>query len=238
MEQKKSSKGLKVLVVVLVLILLGAFGFIYYGYDKYNDLKLDNKNLNSKYDNVNKKLDEENSKKDRNNNLDKKYILHNPNGKHDQLEYNIYAISDSAQVLAYNGEIYLVTNYEDTIVNEWVDNCLSEAKFKDNKYTCKIGEGDESSEYLIEKTGIKETEIYAASVTNNLSAAEPTIYNFIIYNDGKTMTYKNGKIDEVFKSYKVKNVQVYCAEKLETNCKWGYKLLLTDGTTKELTTLE
>ncbi len=164
--------------------------------------------------------------------------MRNPNGMYDELEYNIYAISDSAQIIAYEGKIYLVTNYDDAIVNEWVNSCLSEAKFKDNEYICKIGEGEESSKYLIEKTGIKETDIYAASVSDNLSAGEPTIYNFVIYKDGKTVTYKNGKIEEVFKSYKVKNVQVYCVEKLETNCKWGYKLLLDDGTTKELATLE
>ena len=238
MEEKKSNRGLKVLIVVLIMIILGATGVIYCGYNKYRNLENDNKNLSSKYDSISKELNEVNNKKNQSNNLEKRYILNNPNGKHDELEYNIYAISDSAQIIAYEGEIYLVNNYEDAIVNEWINSCLNEAKFKDNKYTCKIGEGDESSTYLIEKTGIKETEIYAASVTNNLSAQAPMIYNFIIYSDGKAVTYKNGKAEEVFKSYKVKNVQVYCAEKLETSCKWGYKLLLTDGTTKELTTLE
>ncbi len=238
MEEKKSNRGLKALIVVLIMIILGAAGVIYCGYNKYRNLENDNKNLSSKYDSISKELNEVNNKKNQSNNLEKRYILNNSNGKHDELEYNIYAISDSAQMIAYEGEIYLVTNYEDAIVNEWINSCLNEAKFKDNKYTCKIGEGDESSTYLIEKTGIKETEIYAASVTNNLSAQAPMIYNFIIYSDGKTVTYKNGKAEEVFKSYKVKNVQVYCAEKLETSCKWGYKLLLTDGTTKELTTLE
>lgn len=64
-ENKKKGTGLKVLVVILILLLIGAFGFMYYGYTKYMELKDDNTNLNSKYEDLQK--DFEKSKQDEKN---------------------------------------------------------------------------------------------------------------------------------------------------------------------------
>ena len=60
MEKKK--KGSIILIVVLIIFLLGAFGVIYYGYTKYDELNNKYEELNDKYDQVKKDYENEKSK--------------------------------------------------------------------------------------------------------------------------------------------------------------------------------
>lgn len=222
---EKKNTGLIITIVVLVVLLLGLLGYVC-----YDKLYLEKRDDISKVDN-----------KNNDNDLGKKYILSNSDLRESKLEYHIYAISSNAQIIAYNGEMYIVFNHYENNPSDYVNDCLSNAKFNDNKYVCKYS-GDETKNNTIIKTNIKESEVYAASLSgSSLVKGDAKYYSFIIYNNGKVKAFLNeDSLNDVFKLYKVKNVHVYCAKEIDDigSCKWEYKLSLKDGNTKILENVE
>ena len=227
---EKKNTGLIITIVVLVVLLFGLFGYVCY--DKLYLEKRDD-DSSSNIDNT--------SKAESDNGSGKKYILSNSDLRESKLEYHIYAISSNAQIIAYNGEMYIVFNHYENNPSDYVNDCLSNAKFNDNKYVCKSN-SDETKNNTIIKTNIKESEVYAASLSgSSLVKGDAKYYSFIIYNNGKVKAFLNeDPLNDVFKSYKVKNVHVYCAKEIDDigSCKWEYKLSLKDGNTKILENVE
>lgn len=112
-EKQKSSKGLKLLLGFLVLVLIILCGIGYYGYNEYKSLKDDNKKLeeklNSLENEVKKSKEENTSTIDNNNTSNEQNVNYKVEGnKH------IYDSDEYVSVYALNGVMYSswVTDFE------------------------------------------------------------------------------------------------------------------------------
>ena len=233
-KEKKNSKGLVVFLIILVFLLLGTLGF---GGYKYLSLDKDYDQLNNKYESVSKNYEDLNVKYQKSNQeLESSKGQLEASREKENIAYKVYSEMGHGAVVGYNGELYAVTllNSNDSTLNLGVSEikmCLDKAKFSNNFYECKINSGRTVS--LI-KTDVLEQDVYAAIVTKNYSTTDVLLDYFVVQKTGKV----TNPVEEVFKNYKVKNVEEFCYKKLDSGCKRGYKLTLQDGSTKTVTSLD
>ena len=233
-SKKKSNKGLVVTLIIIVVLLLCCLGF---GGYKYLSLDKDYDKLNNKYESVSKTYEDLNVKYQKSNQeLETSKEQLETIKEKENIDYKVYSEMGHGAIVGYNGELYAVTllNSNDSGLNlrvSEINTCLDKAKFSNNLYECKSDSGRTVS---IIKTGVLEKDVYTAVVTNNYSTADAMLDYFVIQKSGKV----TNPVQEVFKGYKVKNVEEFCYKKLESGCKRGYKLVLQDGSIKTVTSLD
>lgn len=236
MEKKRT--GFVVTIVILVILLLGLGGYVYY--DKFvvvpdKDSKLSD--VNEKYNTLKDKFNdlEEKLKNSSSNN----YITYDEDNN-EKSAVNIYAIGYMNIIIyAYNGELYQVIPKDHSGDGlDKVDSWMGMLNFArgENDPT----KADADSGLKIEKLNIKESEIEKVRITNNYLTSDANFNVYYIYKDGhvvKQSSYDNSKKSTILKDYKVKDLNCSCAKSNSiSGCSaTKYTLTLQDGSVKEVT---
>lgn len=234
MEKKRT--GFIVTIVILVILLLGLGGYVYY--DKFvvvpdKDSKLSA--VNEKYNTLKNKFNdlEEKLKNSSSNN----YITYDNYGD-GKSAINIYAIGYMNIIIyAYNGELYQV------IPKDLIDGDLEEINSWNGMLNFAMDDNptkvDADSGLKIEKLNIKESKIEKVKITNNFLTSDANFNVYYIYKDGhvvKQSSYDNSKKSTILKDYKVKDFSCSCAKYNGIVCSaTKYTLTLQDGSVKEVT---
>ena len=245
MEEKKKGKGLKIVLAIFIILFLLTAGALGYGYTKYQKLKNDNNNLNTKYENANKDLDKANSDlnstKDKLSVSDKNYITISDSGD-GKAKYNLYELKEGFSVIGFEGELYTIQSFTG---HEF--NCISDlvyennAKFNsDNIYKCETYD-EEDSDSQIYKTSIKEKDVYKVVHAHYPFATDPSYVMFFILKDGSVKTQGiadfGSKNLKKLNENKIKNItRYYCSSGFKDTCKGPLKLdvVLQDGSEKTI----
>ncbi len=239
----KKNKGLIVLVIVLLVFLLGALGFIYYGYTKYDETTIKYNDTKSKLEEANKNLKE--SKEEAAAISENNYIVYKDN----EIEFKVYAEGYRANVIGYDDELYILEH--NGVGSGTKINCITEiskgAKFEKNVYSCKDNEykNEEDMDAIAYKLDITEKDVSEVLIRHLVGATDATYITFVIYNSGKvdvvTADSDSGVNKESeFKEYKVKDIEKYYGENCTPvsdatkKCKIIAVLKLQDGSIKEV----
>lgn len=234
--EKKSNKGLIVLVVILAILLVGSIGYICY--DKFvldkdvnqvlsktkNDLKVSNeekdkavKSYKDAVSKVKKLEDNSNSSVD-----EKNYII---SRIHSSDNINIYAICNKGIFYAYKGKMYFGSSTGDN--------------FYDILYNDKPNKSDKSSGYTVINLGLKEDSVKKIFVTNNSFTRDSQQSIYLIMSDGSVRYYSTIDIAHndyktILKKYQVSDLDVVgCGKSGELGClSLKYELTLMDGSKK------
>lgn len=238
-------------VVILVILLIGALGYI--TYDKYyidssNKEKLEQ--VSEKFEDANKKLEDANeeleqktndlkkAKKELNKNMkseEEAYIVFNPYPEYEE-DVNVYAIGSSNIVFSYKGELYLTEYNFNGVFNSTLN--VKDKNFRNDKVTV-MNDVKKSDIY---KLNVNESDINKVKIYHNVTFKDPTYNIYLIYEDGSTKVItvgsSLGKARTILKDYKVVDLKEKCGHINEAsdNCdKASYELTLQDGTTKKVT---
>ena len=262
MEEKKKGKGLKIVLVIFIILFLLTAGALGYGYTKYQKLKNDNNNLNTKYENANKDYD---NLKNENTKINDDLKKEQEKGKtenvnyHNYLEsdgFNIYAMNQHGIVVAYKGNMYkIIGDIDNYMVSK---SMIKKAHKKKNgvkyAYVKATNEDDDdyyewkackSMEYIgctrIMDINVKENEVNRVISQGYPGATGFTTYTVIVKKDGTVYGNINegtkNKTEKIDLKYdNVDDIEITCKKRGDAWCDVIlYKMTLKDGKVVEQT---
>jgi len=228
------NKGNTTIIILLVLVLVSgfAFGGYYLGEKNCSKNNITSNDTNERVDKEESNEIENDDKEEVEEDIDERFMnIYSMDTKYKSYAY-LFNQGILVEVVDYNGELYHIDQVGTSAVEELLSGKI---KFKDNKYTY----DDESTSYTIVKTGIKSENVSKVYLVSTFSSDGRDVM-LVIFKDGTVSEYSyvdtGYVIKDRFKGYKVKEIIDYrCSKNGSEGCESTlYKILLTDGSTKDL----